>query len=871
MPSNYEILVHALDRCNIYFNKNLISQELILTKEEEFLVESAKIPDHNSSLFLHTGSPCFNVVAFVISVFNNIIYDNNKSAFQDDIAVGDTVVYMNQLWKYQGKYEGSDLPSDKYYLLISQKDQGRKYITEEKVKMLIPYNGTAKTRVGKGLDEHKTTRKDFIKNILNIPEVNITSVSHTSTVIFLDNVNLDYYLENIVIEDKERHKEYHLLDLIHITFYTATREIRKSGNNANNEPGLKVTDQIDRARELIMGHGENEVIGFVALKEEAYRKDAITFEELFNRKKLRFTWLITGIQYNPWIESFIQTDQQDLRVLALTKEYLLSLPMIAVNEDNEATEHLCDELANSAYRSVKAENIESILSWQNYSKTKQKLSFIMETYPDSIVMTDFCRWAYSILKFFNNALFTMEEYENLEDDYDIPLKDSIKEYKKRVLLYDPTVKNQCKDIVDYLMDVYSYLKEENPKRTILHDFIRSNKYKHILIVVPSTRYKKLFEKYFSLLPVFFNAAYEILPEKALKNISAKNFDCVLFTSIMDYKMVNPFNINTSKNTVLLLYDNQIRLYKKIKKQYENYMMELNAHLYKGEVAESIELGQEDPADKVKADKEDLAIDDRLRDEFTESFLRTERYQAGQYFATAPKNEGALEVRRHGRFTSGEQILFTKEYVAYVIDSAKRTVVEKKVDQIEVGDELVFTLNDDKTKDIVEELLENISNENQEVREQLLNVKYWKSQLIELRKLTNCTYKDITNLFRQYGREISGTAIRQWLDPETHIVGPKEDELFRTIAQVVGNKHMEEHYLEYAGATSYIRKLRIKILKMIENAVVAEMNGSTINETGMFKNMMDKIREIAVIKQLDYIQDVESFKIQSNRANKPLDN
>ena len=113
-------------------------------------------------------------------------------------------------------------------------------------------------------------------------------------------------------------------------------------------------------------------------------------------------------------------------------------------------------------------------------------------------------------------------------------------------------------------------------------------------------------------------------------------------------------------------------------------------------------------------------------------------------------------------------------------------------------------------------------------------------------------------------------VRQWLDIQSHIVGPKERDRFKYIGKVLGNTEIENEYLKYAEATSTIRSIRIKILKLIENAVVADISGAQYDGDDMFRDIIDRIREIAVVKQLDKIETIDTFKIQFGRANRPIE-
>lgn len=70
------------------------------------------------------------------------------------------------------------------------------------------------------------------------------------------------------------------------------------------------------------------------------------------------------------------------------------------------------------------------------------------------------------------------------------------------------------------------------------------------------------------------------------------------------------------------------------------------------------------------------------------------------YTTDGEHIPVAEVKFVGSFVTGEQILFSKYYVAAVFDAASESVTEKSPEQLLPGDVLVFVKRDDYTKNIV---------------------------------------------------------------------------------------------------------------------------------------------------------------------------
>ena len=91
-----------------------------------------------------------------------------------------------------------------------------------------------------------------------------------------------------------------------------------------------------------------------------------------------------------------------------------------------------------------------------------------------------------------------------------------------------------------------------------------------------------------------------------------------------------------------------------------------------------------------------------------------------------------------------------------------------------------------------------------------------------------------------------------------------------IKAVFGEECLPEPYMDYAIATKQVRSARVKILKLIEKAVISD-NIEFDDNTDVYKGLKERIQEIAIIKQIDHIETIEPFEIAGYRANKPIEN
>lgn len=876
MDDRYDLFVDTIVRCDIYLEKCWISNETVLKATSEFLDKTLEYKKHSSALVLHTGSICYDAVAFVLCVLANIIFDEiDAAAYATIFEKGTKVSYDKDLWIYEGLYQGPEESLQGKYVLRGDEGNGvnKKYVGVNALSQIAPYNGAAKTLSGKGIRTNKSSRLEFLEKVVKLNRNEIVAVPRTSTIIYMDNSELDYLLKNITISFPDVNKEYEILDLVTVTYYTAKNEIRKKGNAGNNEPAIKVTNSIERARELIIEGDENKVLGFASFRSDVYKKNALDFEELLRRRKLRYSWLISKLEYSPWIEAQLDDEDQNIEILAFSDRVLKAMnPMLSQN--NRMAVNLCMETLRAASREYTEELIESNILWSDYRRIKNKILFIMNHSMEDDNAIRFCRWAYSMLKFYNNAFFTMQEYKAFFGDsvYE-DFRQAYEVQREKILLFANLIKEKSEEVLAYIEKLYEENETYNAKQDKIKRYIWNNNYKRVLFVVPSMKYEGLFKKYVQKYMLFDSSQYTIVPETKVKNMDLERYDAVIFSALMNYDKVNPVDLIGARETIIFLYDAQIRIYKKLVKDYVSYMRKLDERspliIVEGytEDEEHNQLTEIENQEVV----EEAGQDANLQEAFMKVFLQAEKSQSSEYFGNGFTYGGGLIAHRYGQFVSGEQIIFTKGYEAYVLDSVEGTVVDKKVDDLEIGDRLVFTVNDNKTKDIVDELLLEVCRRSEEIHNSYKLVTGWKEEFRDIKKEKNWSYADITRLFKHTGCSITPQTVRQWLDPQSHIVGPIEKEKFIYIGKVMGDQEIVTDYLKYSEATSQIRHIRIKILKLIENVVVDSINGVQYNDDEMFGDIIARIKEIAVVKQLEKIETIDSFRIQLNRANRPIEN
>lgn len=138
--------------------------------------------------------------------------------------------------------------------------------------------------------------------------------------------------------------------------------------------------------------------------------------------------------------------------------------------------------------------------------------------------------------------------------------------------------------------------------------------------------------------------------------------------------------------------------------------------------------------------------------------------------------GMAEIVAIAQFDSDEVAFFSKNYKAYVLDSAGQTAREVKVDELSESDTVIFTRSNARTKDIVDNLLQEIVSTNRigaDAIEAYKKSKVWKDSLIYYMKKNNLSAKNIAKAMIANGVSVQEATIRHWLDEDEHTVGPRK--------------------------------------------------------------------------------------------------
>lgn len=181
--SDQQALLRLTENCDIFFEDSLISKELIIQKYADFFAASISSKERSSSVALHTGSVCFDIVTFIMAALACVSMDETDpdeviAALKD----GDIVLFGVGAKKERYHWRGLEIKNGHLCMKLEQDGRGKNGISTEWRRFdlcktqIEPYNGTSKVTDGRGIRRKKSNRADFISYITGKPISDVPSI-----------------------------------------------------------------------------------------------------------------------------------------------------------------------------------------------------------------------------------------------------------------------------------------------------------------------------------------------------------------------------------------------------------------------------------------------------------------------------------------------------------------------------------------------------------------------------------------------------------------------------------------------------------------------------------------------------------------------
>ena len=870
-----ESLNTVLSKCSICLENLEISSEELIKKYISFLSDTFLGEHHHTDIVLHAETTCFDVISISCAALSCVLLDENS---QDDIisqlAIGEKVEYT--LKKKRFIYNGMSSEYGPEYIELQTEDKKEtQWVPRKNWSFIKPYHGQATTSDGRGIRRNSGLREVFYRKVLNIKTKEIPSLIQTSVIIIMAPERARYYVENISF--KIENNNIPLLDLVTASYYSEKMEVRFRGNSGKNDPVIKFTNKASNARSLIYNKEGNRNIGILVLGQDNYRKNYTELPALISRRRLQYSLVSMRIDDIYGTEIISQYEGSELFVCS--KDYLLSIPLNSdennkyVSSLNKAIDHIIDhELIK-----VEAKTDFADSEYYRFKKMMAQICKIVKDSADNNTKT-FIKQAYSMMKVFISAPFSMTEMKTINDSLKTNISspvDRLNSLMELVINVSPLILDIAKQILEILSNAYNVYSSDSGKKNALLELLSQFDKEKIAIIVPYEYFGAIIKN------MLFRSDPSYIRDGKLKPFSSridistpagfdnrKNYDVILVTSLLSGTSFNIFRNYSAEKIYVILYsfeNSMFRIRKKAADLQEKQINERSSQII--ETDEPV-VEYNYSSETLEEEKEN----DRTIDDFIEKMNSMIQFNDILINGSKNSNAGKKAVTvRSASFESEEIAFFTKNYKAYVLDSVKEEVIEKSVEDLENGDILLFTRSNENTRDIVDVILQKMI-ENDKVSDEI-KLSYerslrWKNDLKRYKKDNYFSTTDVVKRLSKLDTGVGEMAIRNWLDPDSHIVRPRSDKSLLAVAKLTGDSFLEKDLQIYIKACDDISSIRRNIQKEIGKAIVVKYSGKNIEQNSLVAEINDRLNDLAQLLRIETIVDIKQ-EIPMNYINRPI--
>lgn len=870
MENRLEYMRQIINSCDIVLEGSVISKERLLQEYADYLGETVWTEKRRVDVLLHTGSMCFDAISLIFAAVS--CWKHNTKTPDEVIAsleIGDTVVFGGKRCIYKGKLIISGQTCVK--LESHRRDHGlllidNNYIAQANWAKITPYYGESTRMDGRGIRINKSKRKEFLSKILDLPQSQIPSITDASTVVVMSRERANYLINNLVIKYGAT-DAISLLELATASYFTEHDEYPYGGNVGKTEPILKITGKVSVARKMIVRPEENKIIGLCVLGDEFLSSGRTELPALLNRVSPRYVLLSTHIDSES-ITPILEEIPEPL-LFACTKDFLLShsLPVLI---DNKFTSELERQVNHIIDHEIIPVEIVSNQTWEQYSVAKRNLGILRSSEVLGENKEYFIIQAHTLMKLFLTAVFPISYMEKLVEDKVINVESP--QYRLDCLIeianqFPDGLRERALSVIDFLEYLYLEIIDINEKEETIKRLIEEGNYNSVAIVVPKSFYRDVL-----LGREWMRNAQnscDIVITTANRFDNSILFDCIIVTGIFEGRKFNTFKCKAAPVIIPIIYDFEQGLFRYKSACASHVEQRYNAISYMpaDDIPGVEEVAPGDALEEiVAASVEEEQLDDyikRMNEIALIGSIEKYRYGGGGIQA---------EISTIARFENGQVAFFSKAYTPYVYDSISQSVVETELKDLLPGDEIIFTQNNDDTKDIVDAILADLVDScklDDEKREAYRKSKHWKQALTEYVERTGASLSSISSAFSDLGTSKGIGAIRNWMDRDSHTVGPFDADSYYIIALVTDDAEMAGDPQSYCDACAIVRKIRRRILKQIGFAIISSFSDTTVNDDPLFEAVSEKIDSLAQILRVKSVVEVEGQTLPATMANKPL--
>ena len=560
----------------------------------------------------------------------------------------------------------------------------------------------------------------------------------------------------------------------------------------------------------------------------------------------------------------LTADVEQMEIFACTKEFLLENTTYEKVENN----HYITELVTQVDTIIDKNN-ELVIIEKNGTESdvihefkKNILEIKREEYSTE-GKDNFLMLAHSLMKLFVTAPFPMDRFSVAEErgliEVDSPEK-KILELRRLAEDFPENLRKNAIVVVEVLERILIEEKSTNGKYEWLRKFLYNHLGKRVAIVVPKAYYVTLikgtglFSEY-----LFRNKDFVT----ANRFDSSKKYECVIVLGDYEGKAFNVFRCNAAATIISVIYESEKVGYYFKNKIFHNRINRLNRK-------STIIISNQDEDEIITTEEEN---ENGFEKEMEGYIANVDLSYMGSIYKSDSGYEGAMntDIVAVVVFDDDTKAYLSRNYKGYVLEEATGIVKEVGVQELCEGDSIIFTKNNDDTKDIVSSILAKLFIDGKfdsNTEEKYRKANLWKRSLVEFMRSNGYTARKVVDLMLKDGAGVHEQTILHWLDEDSYTVGPRDVDSIRHIGNITGVEELKENPEDIFEACRDIRSIRRKILDRVGTAIFDKLSGRPPQRGNYVESIYEKIDTLAEIKRVERIAKVETA-VPMWMANRPI--
>lgn len=624
------------------------------------------------------------------------------------------------------------------------------------------------------------------------------------------------------------------------------------GNVGRSNPAIILTNRISVARSILYADEDEENRICAVILDDTVSVSNIQeindIREIVKEKSngklliLQSESHISGLQN---LELFKRTG-----VLHWTTDLLLStIEDLYAEPKSVADIYLKDTLARTIDHSREIVSIAGPIEISGLVQCKKLLKRLIRDDQRDDNISEFILCAYGLVNLFEQACFTMNQYEMLIEAGRAKARSPKKQVQHLFELIEKNAEYDCigemEEILLYLDDAYKALLDSNPKREQLLKIVNQAKLENRRIGIAITK-----RAYFNAVTTLFeepeNPSVYLMPE----DITDERLDIVVFVATPNVKKngYNPLSFSAVPEIKILEYPSE-----RIKNQCYQRQLECTvAFIQKAANEYALNHFGEESVDLEENETTTLTDEECKETEDIETELaniETEAVVERAIATVQSSSHTTIKAIRLAQFVSGEWSVFSKYYSAYVLDIDKGIIIEKPTQELQVGDVVVFSAASTEMSDFIGDILERLVEKqgNGELVEHYKRSKRWKRVLSEYVVRTGSTFSEMSKTMADLGHARHQATIKYWLREDSATIGPHDSEAYLAIGLLTNDADMETNYSLYKESCDYVRRQRTRILNYVQRSIIRSTT----------KQKSDSAMELSA-EELRYLGDVSRY-------------